>query len=128
NDSSFSGMLGESVTVRQVKGKLVVKNRRKRQLGHVTDAPKNTSKRDAAKARFLEAVQYGQQQISVPASKALYVKRITDKRRSAYAVAMIDYLIAPTVHRIDTVDYHGVIGDTITVKATDDFMVTKVKI
>jgi hypothetical protein len=29
NDSSFSGMLGESVTVRKVRGKVVVKNRPK---------------------------------------------------------------------------------------------------
>jgi len=32
------------------------------------------------------------------------------------------------VRVIDAVDYHRTIGDTITVKATDDFMVTKVKI
>jgi|SRR6266850_4056554 len=128
NDSSFSGMLGESATVRNVRGKLVVKSRPRRVLGPATPLPKDTSKRDAARARFQEATQYGHQQISLPESRDLYAKRITDKKRTAYTVAMIDYLIAPKVHRIDTVDYHGSIGDTITVKATDDFMVTNVKI
>jgi hypothetical protein len=124
NDSSFSGVLGESATLRNVRGKLVVKNRPKRQPSRATP----DSKQEAAKARFLEATQYGRQQISMAESKELYAKRVTAKKRSAYAVAMSDYLVEPKVHSIDTVDYHGVIGDTITVKATDDFMVTKVKI
>ena len=121
-------MLGESATVRNVQGKLVVKSRPRRVLGHVTILPKDPTKRDEARARFQEATQYGRQQVSLPESKELYAQRITDKKRTAYAVAMIDYLIAPKVQRIDTVDYHGAIGDTITVKATDDFMVTNVKI
>ena len=128
NDSSFSGVLGESSTLRNVRGKLVVKNRPRRQLGRATALVKDPSKKEAARARFREAAQYGRQQISLPESRALYAKRISDKKRSAYAVAMSDYLVEPKVHSIDTVDYHGAIGDTITVKATDDFMVTKVKI
>jgi hypothetical protein len=128
NDSNFSGMLGESATIRNVQGKLVVKSRPRRVLGHVTLSPKDSSKKDAAKARFQEAAQYGRQQVSLPESKDLYAQRITDKKRTAFAVAMTDYLIAPKVHAIDSVGYHGAIGDTITVKATDDFMVTNVKI
>ena len=128
NDSSFSGVLGESSTLRNVRGKLVVKNRPRRQLGRPTALAKDPSKKEEAKARFLEASQYGLQQISLPESRALYAKRVTAKKRSAFLVAMSDYLVEPKVHFIDTVDYHGAIGDTITVKATDDFMVTKVKI
>jgi hypothetical protein len=124
NESDFSGMLGESVTVRKVRGKVVVKNRPKRRLG----SPTPGSKLDEARARFLEATQYARQQISLAESKELYAKRVTHKKRSAFTVAMTDYLLAPKVHSIDTVDYHGAIGDTITVKATDDFMVTKVKV
>jgi hypothetical protein len=128
NDSSFSGMLGESVTVRQVRGKVVIKNRPHRQPGRPTPGVKDTSKHEAAMERFLEASQYARQQISLAESKEMYGKRVTDKKRSAYVVAMTDYLIAPKVRVIDAVDYHGTIGDTITVKATDDFMVTKVKV
>src|SRR5882724_3918366 len=97
NDSSFSGMLGESATVRKVRGKLVIKNRPNRQLGPPTATAKDTSKLDAARARFLEASQYGLQQTSLPESRELYAKRITDKKRTAYMVAMVDYLLAPKV-------------------------------
>src|SRR5260221_3014821 len=89
NDSNLSGVVGEGRTLRSVRGKLVVKNRPKRQPGRA--AP--DSKLEAAKARFLEAAQYGRQQISMAESKELYAKRVTAKKRSAYAVAMSDYLV-----------------------------------
>lgn len=118
-------MLSESTTIRRVRGKYVADNRPKQRLGKPGADP---SKRLAVQARFLEASQYALQQISLPESKALYASRVNMKMRSAYMVAMSDYLGVPKVHSVDTLDYHGVIGDPITVKATDDFMVTKVKI
>ena len=118
-------MLSESATLRNVRGQVVVKTRRKQRMGKPGI---DHSKREAVIARFLEASQYARQQISLPESKALYASRVTEKMRSAYMLAMSDYLGVPKVHSIDAVDYHGVIGDTITVKATDDFMVTKVKV
>src|SRR5258706_12555290 len=128
NDSNFSGLLGESATVRQVRGKIVTKNGPHRQPGRPTPTGKDTSKHEAAMERFLDASQYARQQISLAESKQMYGKRVTSKKRSAYVVAMTDYLISPKVRVIDVVDYHGTIGNTITVKATDDFMVTKVKV
>ena len=128
NDSNFSGMLGESATVRKVRGQLVVKNKPRRQLGRAGAPPKDPGKLEAARARFLEASQYARQQTSVSQSADLYAKGITDRKRTAYLVAMVDYMIAPKVHSIDTLGYRGSIGDLISVKATDDFMVTNVKV
>lgn len=120
--TELSGLLGENVSVRKVRGRVVVTNHRPRPNTEVSPA------RAAVLARFREAVQYAKQQVELPASEALYQKGVTTRLRSAYSVAMGDYLAAPKVHFIETMDYRGKVGDTIAVKATDDFMVTSVKV
>lgn len=120
-NAGFSGMLGAEVTVRQVDGKLVVASRPK-------PKPTPSEQQLAVHARLREATKYARQQMAVTASQKLYATGITDKLRSAYVVAMNDYFHAPHVHAIDTEGYRGRIGDVITVKASDDFMVTKVKV
>lgn len=120
-DGALSGMLSSSVTVRKVRGQVVVTNRAKRQ-------PKPTDKQLEAQKKFLEASQYATQQIKLADSKALYTTGITPTKGSAYMVAVSDYLNPPTVEWIDAIDYRGAAGDVIMVKAVDDFMVTRVKV
>ena len=122
----FSGVLGEEATLRKVRGKLVVKNRPRRRLTKPKDKPVDGANR--AVLRFAEAVQYAKQQTADPgsASFALYKTGITARKRSAFMVALTDYLSAPKVHYIDGVGYHGAVGERIMVKATDNFQVTKV--
>ena len=120
--TELSGLLGESVSIRKVRGAVVLKNRPQRV---VTNASGNQL---AFKERFLEAVAYAKQQVKQPDIKEEYATGITPKLKSAYAVALTDYLVAPKVGPIYTTDYHGAIGDLIAVKAKDDFMVTRVKI
>ncbi len=120
--TELSGLLGETVSVRKVRGRVVVSNHRPRPK---TEMPAGQA---AVLDKFREAVQYAKQQMGLPASKELYQTGITGKLRSAYVVAMGDYLAAPKVHYIEAIGYRGNIGDTIAVKATDDFMVTGVKI
>lgn len=116
-----SGMLGETMVFRTVRGQLQMVNRPKRRS--------NISEKQAAvQTKFQEASQYAKQQLSLEASSALYEAGITTKKHSAYLVAVSDYLNAPKVHFIEAIGYLGKVGDTITVKATDDFMVTGVKI
>lgn len=122
NGSGLSGMLGETVSVRKVRGQVVVTNRPRRRAG------KPSEKQASVQEKFLEASQYANRQIAQAESNALYAAGITGKKRSAYLVAMSDYLSAPKVSSIDILDYRGAIGDTIVVKAIDDFMVTKVKV
>ena len=118
----LSGLLGESVSVRKVRGRVVITNHRPRPNTEMT--PGQT----AVLEKFREAVQYAKQQMALPASRELYQTGVTAKLRSAHIVAMGDYLAAPKVHFIETMDYRGNVGDTIAVKATDDFMVTGVKV
>ena len=119
--SSLSGMLSETVTVRKVRGQVVVTNRPRRRPGP-------TEKQATAQRKFLEASQYASRQIAQDESKALFSSGITDKKRSVYLVSMSDYLSVPKVSYIDTLGYRGAVGDSIVVRAVDDFMVTKVKV
>ena len=61
-----------------------------------------------------------------PVSKAAYEGRTTANKTSAHAVAMADFFHAPVIGFIDTSAYHGAAGETIVIKATDDFCVTSV--
>ncbi len=47
---------------------------------------------------------------------------------SAFNVAVADLLHAPDIETIDLSNYTGKVGDTITIRATDDFMVTGVTV
>ncbi|HRI78127.1 MAG TPA: hypothetical protein PLR06_01220 [Cyclobacteriaceae bacterium] len=117
----LSGMLGNTMVYRQVNGQMQMVNKPKRRKF-------NSESQEEFKLKFQEAVQYAKKQSGDPESKALYETGITDKKRTAYTVALTDYLRSPKVHFIDAQDYLGQVNDLIVVKATDDFMVTGVKI
>ena len=87
-----------------------------------------TDKSEQARERFLDAAYYASKQSADPASRALYEKGITEKVKSAYAAALSDYLVAPKVDSINTIDYKGQVGNPIAIRAKDDFMVTRVKV
>ena len=122
NQTDLSGMLGESLSVRKINGRVVIKNRPARKL------PEPSAVQLEFKKKFRKALQYAKQQMSQPDVKLAYANGTNKKLRSAFSVALKDYLVAPEVGPIDTIDYHGATGDPIVVTATDDFMVTKVKI
>ncbi|CAN5384595.1 hypothetical protein BH10BAC4_BH10BAC4_21870 [soil metagenome] len=116
DQSELGGMFGESVMARKIRGKLILKNKPKRKPVTL----------DKSKSKFFEASSYGKD--LTDESKAIYATGINSKMRSAYMVAVSDYLSAPKVGPIDTNDYKGAIGNPIVVKAVDDFMVTRVKV
>jgi len=95
NQTELSWMLGGIVSIRKVGGRVVVTNRPKRKLNKPTD------KQEAFQEKFQDAVQYASRQIARADSKALYATGITTRKRSAYVVAVSDYLSAPNVRSID---------------------------
>jgi hypothetical protein len=122
NQTELGSMLGDSVSLRKVNNRLVVTTRRKR-------APVTTSsKLEAAQDKFLEATQYAKEQNADDSARSVYATGITDRKRSAYMVAMADSLNAPEVHYIKSEKYRGRVGDIILVKTSDDFMVTNATI
>lgn len=114
--TGVSGMLGDDVTVRKVHGKYRISNPTKKRTN------------PEGRERFREAAQYARHQVSIPESNALYAAGVTENKPTALRVAMSDYLSAPKVKSIDTSGYRGKVGDTINVKAVDDFMVTRVNV
>jgi hypothetical protein len=117
----LSAMLSDTIVIRKVRGHyhMVNPGRRPRK-----PTPGQADRRE----KFREASQYASRQISRAEVNALYAQGITSNKHTTYLVALSDYLNAPTVKQIETQGYRGAIGDTIHVKATDDFMVTKVMV
>jgi hypothetical protein len=123
NPTDFGGLLGTTVSIRKVASKTIITHRpNNRKVGEPS------AKQAAVMERFLEASQYANHQMTLPDIKALYATGITGKGRSAYLVAMTDYLIPPTAIVEKSSQYDGTVGSLIVVKAVDDFMVTRVKV
>jgi hypothetical protein len=116
-----SGMLGNVVVYREFGGDMLMCNRPKK-------GEEPTAQQRLARIRFMRAIHYAKAQLLNPASKAEYDTGITSKKRSAFTVAVSDYLSAPSVELIDTAGYKGVVGNTIAVTANDDFKVMSVHV
>ncbi len=117
-----SGMLGNVVVYREIRGKVVMSNRPRKRSGPVTP------EQEAFRSKFLRAVQYARKQLESPATKAEYEAGITGSKFSAYIVALTDYLKAPVVNEVDISRYKGAVGDPILIRATDDFKVILVQV
>lgn len=116
-----SGMLGDVVVYRELRGDIIMANRPRRRE-ELTEAQR------LLKTRFLRGVQYAKKQMSDPVTKAEYATGITDRKFSAFNVALTDYLSAPKVYLIDTATYQGNVGDIISVNASDDFKVVSLQV
>jgi hypothetical protein len=116
-----SGMLANLIVFREVRGKTIIANRPKK-TGILTPHQQKM------KSRFINATQYAKKQMLNEQIKAEYAKGINDRKHSAYAVALTDYMTTPKVNDIGLSKYKGTIGDTITINATDDFKVTGVHV
>jgi hypothetical protein len=122
NRTELSGMLGENVQVRKEGKRVILTNRPEPKLVPLSES------QTAVIEKFQEAAEYASRQMQKEPSKSLYETGITEKKRTAYTVALSDYLVAPKVRQINALGYSGKVGDEIVVKATDDFMVTSVKV
>ena len=78
--------------------------------------------------RFKAATEYANNCMEIPELKELYERGITKRKNNAYTVACTDYLNPPTIHYIKVTDSGPSGSTTITIKATDDFEVTSVRI
>ena len=114
-------MLGERVSVRKVGSRVVVVNRPVRKTSPLSE------KQVLHQEKFRQAVHYANQQMDQEESRSMYDKVATEKK-SAFIVALSDYLNEPKIGAIDPSEYNGTPGSTILIKAVDDFMVTGVKV
>jgi len=78
--------------------------------------------------RFRQAVLYGQLVMADPQKKAVYAEAAKTKGKPIFALMIGDFFNAPSVDEVDLSSYAGAIGDTIAVRAHDDFDVVKVHV
>lgn len=88
----------------------------------------NTPAQQAVKENFRLAALYGKTVLADPTAKAAYTAKAKEKGQPAFALMLADFLNAPVVDEIDLSDYTGKTGDTIKVRAHDDFQVTGVQV
>ncbi len=117
----FSGTLGKTITFRQRAGKTIVGKVRRKNSGLPSE------KTLAVRARFAASIAYARIAIKDPTTKALY-KAATGPDQSASNLAFRDAFVPPKVENIDASAYHGAVGDTLTIRATDDFKVVGVTV
>ena len=114
-----SGKLGDMLVIKQRAGKTILSVA----PGESTAEPSEAQK--VQRARFQQAVIYAKAQMADPDSKAAYAEKAAGGK-TAYNVAVADFFSAPDIDEIDLGSYTGAVGDTIRVRATDDFKVTQV--
>ena len=115
----FSGTIGRQLTFRIKAGKTIVS----KLLTRSTAPP--SEKAAAVRAKFLSSSLYAKKAIKDPATKALY-KAAATGGQTAFNLALADAFKAPVISKINTDNYHGAVGNTLLVNATDDFKVTGV--
>ncbi|HMH31526.1 MAG TPA: hypothetical protein VK543_00760 [Puia sp.] len=117
----FSGTVARLLTFRQKAGATIVSKLRRPSTGEPSE------KATAVMAKFALSIKYAKAAIKNPATKALY-KAMAKDGQTAFNVAMADAFIAPTVESIDATGYHGIVGDPLTIRATDNFKVAGVTV
>ena len=116
----LSGKIGDLLIFRQVDGQTVVA-KPPQHSGKVSD------KQKAHRRRFQEAVFYAKEAIATPELAELYAAG-AKKGKKPYTVAVADFLNAPDIDEVNLSGYHGAVGDTIQVNASDDFEVKNVTV
>lgn len=117
----FFGSLDKTLTFRQRSGVTIISKKRRASSIAPSDAML------AVRAKFLTAVAYAKKAMKNAATKALYTSAVTGLQ-SGFNVATADAYTSPEVKSITIDKYHGVVGDQITVDATDDFKVNSVSV
>lgn len=117
----ISGIFGDTHVYRKINGKMYM-------VAPPAVGSPVTGERLKRKEAFLSASEWAKQQLEDPLKKEKYQARVTATHRSAYFVALADFLRKPKVTEIDIIDYYGRVGDPIKVIARDDFEVARVKV
>lgn len=117
--SGASGNVGDLWSFRQRAGKTILAKQR----GASSKPP--TADGLAIQSRFKTSVNYALNAMKNPATKAAYAAA-APRGVSAFNMALGDAASSPVVSKIDSTNYHGAVGDTLVIDATDNFKVTAV--
>jgi hypothetical protein len=78
--------------------------------------------------RMKQAARWAKATLLDPAMTKLYSKGITEDLTNAQIVAVTDFMTAPKISYVRLEDYTGHVGNTIRIRATDDFRVVGVTV
>jgi hypothetical protein len=119
----LKGALGKELVFREWAGKTIVSKYPRSRGKKPTPAQAHTHERFMLASRYAKAVMYGQDQ----GIRDAYMAALKP-RQNLYCRATQDFLFQPVVKIIDAGHYNGATGDSITVRAIDDFRVTGVQV
>jgi len=118
----LSGKLGDTLVFRRVGDRTIVSTA-------PTTTKEPTEKQKAQRERFQMAVLYAKGMMKVPSAKADYEAEAKGAGQpNAYNIAVADFFRAPDIEDVDLSMYTGAVGDTIRIRAVDDFRVESVRV
>ncbi|GET49099.1 hypothetical protein RCZ02_19300 [Capnocytophaga felis] len=118
----LSGKVGNILVFSQRNGKTIVSQK-------PTKKTITSEKVKEQISKFQQATIYAKTALKNPTVKEEYQLEADKKQGvTAYNVAVADMLQAPKIEQIDLSGYTGQVGDTIKVRAYDDFKVTSVTV
>ena len=89
---------------------------------------KPSEAQQAHRQRFSQAALYGKMVLADPQTKGLYEEVAKKKGQPVFSLTVADFFNAPVVDEVDLSGYSGQVGETILVRAHDDFQVTDVTV
>lgn len=117
----LSGKVGDLLVFSQRNGKTIVSKVPQK-------SNKVTEKQAQQRQKFQEAVIYSKGILKDPTSKLEYEAEAKDRGIQTNSVAIADFLNAPKIEEVNLSAYTGKVGDTIKIKAFDDFKVKEVTV
>ena len=116
-----SGRFGKRLVYSQRGGKTIITRRAARKRDP------NSTLQQQVRELFAEGILYGKTVIADEVKKAIYQAK-TKGNQTAFNLAVSDFCKAPEIKKYDATAYTGQIGDTISIRAIDDFKVVWVKL
>ncbi|MBE0670983.1 MAG: hypothetical protein IH588_10375 [Anaerolineales bacterium] len=78
--------------------------------------------------RFRQAVLYGRLVMADPEKKAAYEQAAKAKQKPLFSLTVADFFHAPVLDEVDLSEYGGGAGETIIIRAHDDFKVARLQV
>ena len=110
--AGFSGAMGEMVFADNEK--------KNRTVAYMKTHYDPTEAQRNHRARFAECARRAEAALTDPATHAFYQAIAMERDSTAQVVALTDFLVLPNFMPLSLSNYRGQVGDTITIRATDD--------
>ena len=88
----------------------------------------NSQAQLVAREKFRQAITYAKAAFANPAIRALYAPKAKEKHLPTFALMVADFFKPPIIDEVDVSAYTGQTGQSIRVRATDDFEVMGVSV